>query len=262
MCARRGRRAALAGVLALACGLAGCGERQNPFAPVGNVFFTFTDLRRGTGPVAAVGDVLTINYVGWLHDSGETDNKGQQIDSANDQTFVLGAGQVIDGFDQGLVGMSVGGSRRLTIPPYLAYGSTGSDNVPPDTPLVYDVELTGLRALTTDSAPFQIIDLKIGTGPEAVNGDTLTVQYAGWLYDEDQVDHKGLRFEVGPANGFNFVLGTGQVIPGWDQGLVGMRVEGERRLIVPPELAYGSTRRGLIPPNATLVFDIILVTVQ
>ncbi|CAI7997974.1 Peptidyl-prolyl cis-trans isomerase FKBP10 [Geodia barretti] len=246
MCARRGRRAALACVLALASGLAGCGERQNPFAPVGNVFFTFTDLRRGTGPVSAVGDVLTINYTGWLHDSGETDNKGQRIDSASDQTFVLGAGQVIAGFDQGLVGMSVGGLRRLNIPPHLAFGSTGSDNVP----------------RIHRSAPFQIIDLKIGTGPEAVNGDTLTVRYAGWLYDEDQVDNKGLRFEVGPATGFTFVLGTGQVIPGWDQGLVGMREEGERRLIVPPELAYGSTRRSLIPPNATLVFDVQLVTLQ
>ena len=117
MCARRGRRAALAGVLALASGLAGCGERQNPFAPVGNVFFTFTDLRGGTGPLSAVGDVLTINYVGWLHDSDETDNKGQQIGAANDQTFVLGAGQVIAGFDQGLVGMGVGGLRRLNIRP-------------------------------------------------------------------------------------------------------------------------------------------------
>ena len=67
---------------------------------------------------------------------------------------------------------------------------------------------------------------------------------------------------MGPANGFTFVLGTGQVIPGWDQGLVGMRMDGERRLIIPPELAYGSARRELIPPNATLVFDIQLVTLE
>ncbi len=104
-------------------------------------------------------------------------------------------------------------------------------------------------------------DLRVGTGDEAVAGGRLTVNYTGWLYDANGPDNKGQQFDTG--QNFQFTLGAGQVIAGWDQGFAGMREGGLRRLVLPPELAYGSAGAGgVIPPNATLVFDVELVDVS
>ncbi|TMC50566.1 MAG: FKBP-type peptidyl-prolyl cis-trans isomerase [Chloroflexi bacterium] len=100
-------------------------------------------------------------------------------------------------------------------------------------------------------------DIERGTGAAAQAGETLTVQYTGWLDSNDQLFDTSRRSGRQP---FTFVLGRGEVIKGWDQGLVGMRVGGKRRLVIPPALAYGSAGRSPIPPNATLIFDIELVS--
>jgi FKBP-type peptidyl-prolyl cis-trans isomerase FkpA len=115
----------------------------------------------------------------------------------------------------------------------------------------------------TDYAPFSQTDLKVGSGTAAAAGKSVTVNYTGWLYDPSKGDHKGLLVDTSIGRStFTFPLGTGAVIPGWDQGLVGMQVGGIRRLTVPPSLAYGGTRNGPIPPYATLVFEIDLLDVQ
>jgi FKBP-type peptidyl-prolyl cis-trans isomerase FkpA len=114
---------------------------------------------------------------------------------------------------------------------------------------------------TTSSAPYSQTDLVVGTGAVVNNGNRATVIYTGWLYDSSRTDGKGTQFDSGA--GFSFVVGAGQVIAGWDRGVPGMRVGGTRRLIIPPELAYGSrSPSAAIPPNATLVFDITLTGVQ
>lgn len=114
-------------------------------------------------------------------------------------------------------------------------------------------------------APFSQIDIVVGTGNVAADGSTVTVNYTGWFYDPAKPDSKGAPFDAGgPSNTPSFgafVLGQGAVIKGWDQGLVGMRVGGLRRLIIPPSLAYGGTRSGDIPPYSTLVFDVQLLSV-
>lgn len=114
------------------------------------------------------------------------------------------------------------------------------------------------------SASFSQTDLTVGTGTEATTGRRATVNYTGWLYDPAQPESKGRQFDTSAGRGpFAFTLGAGQVIRGWDQGVVGMKVGGQRRLILPPELGYGSAGSGnVIPPNATLVFDIELLSVQ
>ena len=118
-------------------------------------------------------------------------------------------------------------------------------------------------APSTTSAPFSQTDLRAGTGTEAVAGRTLTVNYTGWLYDPGQAESKGRQFDTSVGRQpFAFRLGAGSVIRGWDQGLVGMRVGGQRRLVIPPDLAYGAQGSGPIPPNATLVFDVELLDVQ
>ena len=115
----------------------------------------------------------------------------------------------------------------------------------------------------TRVVPFSQSDLLVGTGTEATNGKVLTVNYTGWLFDPTKTEFKGLQFETSVgATPFSFTLGIGQVIPGWDQGIPGMKVGGLRRLVIPSDLAYGSIRSGPIPPYATLVFEVELLGVQ
>lgn len=113
----------------------------------------------------------------------------------------------------------------------------------------------------TTSAPYSQTDLVVGTGAIATPGSLVTVAYTGWLHDSSRPDAKGSMFDSGAS--FPFRLGTGAVIRGWDQGVAGMRVGGQRRLVIPPELAYGNVSPSArIPPNATLVFDVTLNNVQ
>ena len=109
-------------------------------------------------------------------------------------------------------------------------------------------------------AEFAQTDLRVGTGTTASNGRALTVNYTGWLFDPARPEQKGTQFDSG--SNYPFTLGAGRVIRGWDQGVLGMRVGGLRRLTIPPELGYGSTGSGPIPPNASLVFDVELLNVQ
>lgn len=115
--------------------------------------------------------------------------------------------------------------------------------------------------VTTSSGSYSQTDLVVGSGTAAATGSRATVSYTGWLYDTSRPDGKGAQFDS--STSFGFTVGAGQVIAGWDQGVPGMRVGGQRRLILPPNLAYGSRSPGAgIPPNATLVFDITLLAVQ
>jgi FKBP-type peptidyl-prolyl cis-trans isomerase FkpA len=111
----------------------------------------------------------------------------------------------------------------------------------------------------------QVQDLVVGQGAEATAGSKVTVHYSGWLYDQGATDHKGKPFDSSRESGrpSSFTLGARQVIAGWDQGVAGMRVGGQRRLVIPAALAYGDRGAGgVIPPGATLVFDVELLDVQ
>jgi FKBP-type peptidyl-prolyl cis-trans isomerase FkpA len=115
----------------------------------------------------------------------------------------------------------------------------------------------------SDFARFNQSDLRGGSGAAATNGATLTVEYTGWLYDGSKTDQKGLQFDTSRGREpLTFTLGIGRVISGWDQGLIGMRVGGLRRLVIPPSLAYGGARNNIVPPTATLVFEVELLDVQ
>jgi FKBP-type peptidyl-prolyl cis-trans isomerase FkpA len=105
-------------------------------------------------------------------------------------------------------------------------------------------------------------DTKIGTGEEATIGKAVEVHYTGWLYDPDAADKKGAKFDSSRDRGtpFSFLLGAGRVIKGWDKGVAGMKVGGQRTLIIPPEMAYGARGAGnVIPPNSALIFDVELI---
>jgi FKBP-type peptidyl-prolyl cis-trans isomerase FkpA len=114
-------------------------------------------------------------------------------------------------------------------------------------------------------AGFIKTDNKVGEGAEARAGQKVTVHYTGWLYDEAAPGHKGTKFDSSRDRNqpFEFPLGGGAVIRGWDEGVAGMKVGGQRTLVIPPELGYGMHGAGgVIPPNATLVFDVELLGVN
>jgi FKBP-type peptidyl-prolyl cis-trans isomerase FkpA len=126
----------------------------------------------------------------------------------------------------------------------------------------------------TPAAPTQIgakvtelqkTDTKQGTGAEAVAGKAVIVHYTGWLYDAAAADRKGAKFDssLDRKVPFGFILGAGRVIKGWDEGVAGMKVGGQRTLVIPPHLGYGERGAGgAIPPNATLLFDVELLEVK
>ena len=126
----------------------------------------------------------------------------------------------------------------------------------PTTPPATPPPLEG-EAVTTATG-LQYIDIVVGTGAAPVNGDVVAVNYTGWLASDGTKFDSSLERE----SAFGFTMGTGQVIPGWDEGLLTMQKGGQRRLIIPPELAYGADGRPpTIPPNSTLIFDIALIDV-
>jgi FKBP-type peptidyl-prolyl cis-trans isomerase len=127
------------------------------------------------------------------------------------------------------------------------------------------LRLPGLAFLSDDDQEKTMIDTKLGTGAEASPGQHITVHYTGWLFDDTAPENKGRKFDSSRdrAEPFSFMLGAGHVIGGWDQGFAGMKVGGQRTLIIPPELGYGARGAGgVIPPNATLISEVELLGVE
>jgi peptidylprolyl isomerase len=117
------------------------------------------------------------------------------------------------------------------------------------------------KTMTTASG-LQITDTKVGTGAQPQTGQTCVMHYTGWLYNNGT---KGAKFDSSLDRGepFEFAIGQGQVIKGWDEGVATMKVGGKRTLIIPPQLGYGARGAGgVIPPNATLIFDVELLGVK
>lgn len=207
----------------------------------------YVDLVVGTGETPATTDLVTVHYTGTLENGTVFDASRQHGGPAS---FPLN--RVIKGWTEGVSTMKVGGTRKLVIPPDLAYGAQGAGNglIPPNSTLTFIVELL-------DVPKVKIEDTQPGTGAAAKDGDQITVNYTGKLQDGTVFDTS-----VGKTP-FEFTLGGGQVIPGWDQGLLGMKVGGKRTLTIPPSLAYGEQGAGsTIPPNATLIFDVELISIK
>jgi peptidylprolyl isomerase len=229
----------------------------------------YYDVEVGDGPSPEIGQAVTVHYTGWLQDGGKFDSS---LDRGEPMVFVLGAGQVVPGWDEGVASMQVGGRRLLVIPPKLGYGEQGAGGViPPNATLIFEVELLEVQAVAnaaptpvdaedyieTDSG-LKYYDLEAGAGASPEPGQTVEVHYTGWLTD-------GTKFDSSLDRGqpFTFALGQGEVIQGWDEGVASMQVGGKRQLVIPPELGYGAQGAGgVIPPNATLIFEVELLDVR
>ena len=221
-----------------------------------------TDTKLGDGAEAQAGQTVIVHYTGWLFDESAPENKGKKFDSSLDRNepfdFPLGGGRVIKGWDDGVQGMREGGQRILIISPELGYGTRGAGGaIPPNATLVFDVKL--LKVIKTD-----MIDTKLGEGDAAQAGQHVTVHYTGWLFDKNAPENKGVKFDSSRDRDepVDFPLGMGHVITGWDEGVQGMKIGGQRTLTIPPEMGYGKRGAGgMIPPNATLLFEVELLGV-
>jgi FKBP-type peptidyl-prolyl cis-trans isomerase len=202
------------------------------------------DVKVGTGPAVRVGDYVAADYTGKL-------TSGKQFDSSKGRKpfkFMVGAGEVISGWDLGFIGMQQGGMRTLTIPPALGYGAQGSPpEIPGNSTLVFDVELVKLLRS-------KVVTTKKGTGRAATFGDRVSIHYRGYFPGGKQFDSSYDRGQP-----MSVTIGQG-VIPGFTQGLLGMKKGEKRTVTIPYELAYGEAGRPpVIPPKATLMFDLELV---
>jgi peptidylprolyl isomerase len=258
--------AVFAAALALtACGGGGGGSTAAVSSPTS---LTTTDTLVGTGLVATTGDTVKVNYSGYLYDSTATGFKGKLFDSSLNTgrtplEFKIGTGAVIAGFDQGVTGMKVGGKRTVLIPSSLGYGSAGTTGIPGGSGLVFDLELISVGVTVSSPSALSVTDTVVGTGNAVVAGNTVTVQYTGYLYNASVGDFKGSVFDttIGKS-AYTFKLGSGTVIPGFDQGITGMKVGGKRTILIPSALGYGANGTAGIPGGSGLVFDVQLVTAQ
>lgn len=225
----------------------------------------------GTGEEAKPGSEVSVHYVGTLAD-------GTMFDTSHKRNrpfaFTIGEGRVIKGWDQGVPGMKVGGKRRLTVPAELAYGERKKGKIPPNSQLTFTIELVESTAPLPppkDASAFAVAPLRRtelerglviedyadGEGRVAATGDKVFVHYTGTLDDGTVFDSSVPRNKPLP-----FVLGNKMVIDGWDLGIVGMKVGGLRKLIIPAELAYGERSKGKIPANSRLTFTVELMAVR
>jgi peptidylprolyl isomerase len=213
----------------------------------------YRDIVVGTGQSPASTDWVTVQFTATLQDGKVIADTSQS--GGPTAISLADLAKEVPGWAEGMSTMKVGGIRKLVVPPQLAYGDQGAGGgvIPPNATLTFVVEM-----LDTKPAPqVKIEDKQIGTGTEAVPGKTLTVNYTGTLTNGVVFDSSYQRQEP-----YTVVLGAGQVIRGWEQGLQGMKVGGKRTLTIPPELGYGPQGQGTIPPNATLIFDIELLDVK
>lgn len=278
---------------ALVCAMAvtACGGgSKNAAAPVvAQPAFSTVDTVVGTGDEADSGDLAVIQYTGYLYSATAADHHGTLFDSTYARnattTFTVGTGLSIPvGLDQGTAGMKVGGTRTVIMPSNLGFGTVDTTaplqpgaaagvDIPVNSPLIYEIALVSVKKappVTTVPPPTTLVmtDTLLGSGTAVVSGSKLLVHYTGWLYDGTKSDLKGSQFDTDVANGvttgFAFTVNdtVAPVIAGWDQGVIGMLAGGKRTLIIPPSLAYGATGSGAIPPNATLVFDIQVISVN
>ncbi|TNE84273.1 MAG: peptidylprolyl isomerase [Deltaproteobacteria bacterium] len=224
----------------------------------------YEDLVVGTGEIVTPESRIEAHYTGWLGDGTKFDSS---YDRGEPLAITIGVGQVIKGWDEGIVGMREGGKRKLLVPPDLGYGGNDLGSIPPNSTLLFEVELVSTKPPRRPSAapaevPLEsfrqtesgllIADLSDAcTGEAHAEGTRLTVDYDGFLESGKLFDSSRLR-----DSGFTFPVGMERVIKGWDEGLADAPVGCKRQLRIPPHLGYGEEGSRVVPPNATLVFDV------
>ena len=224
---------------------------------------------QGTDVAPEAGSIVQVHYTGKLADGTVFDSSYERDEPI---AFPLGQGMVIPGWDEGVGLLTVGSKAKMIIPPELAYAESGAGGViPPNATLYFEVELVDILP-GSPAAPAAVVDadytstesgllyfdLEEGEGATPEAGQVVAVHYTGWLED-------GTKFDSSLDRGtpFVFPVGMNYVIPGWDEGVSTMKIGGVRQMVIPAELAYGEDGAGgVIPPDATLIFQVELLEIQ
>ncbi|MCA6363818.1 MAG: FKBP-type peptidyl-prolyl cis-trans isomerase [Bacteroidetes bacterium] len=227
----------------------------------------YTITAKGNGPQAGSGYRLTVLYTGKLTNDTVFDASSRHGNTPF--TYKVGAGRVIKGWDEAGALLRAGDKVTLRIPPELGYGAQQMPNIPANSTLVFEIEVLdvqpppvkrdakGMDTVTTASGLKIVFFEKHPENPLAKPGQRVKVNYSGYLTDGKMFDSS---FENGAP--IQVMLGKGQVIKGWDEGLALMRVGEKAQFIIPPGLAYGNRAMGSIPANSTLIFDVDLLSAQ
>jgi FKBP-type peptidyl-prolyl cis-trans isomerase len=243
----------------------------------------YKDDTTGTGKIAEKGDLVTFHFKGWIvGDSSNlfTDwsgNKDMQKYSIGDSrmykrpvVYVLGSESLMNGLDEGIEGMKVGGTRTIILPAKVSKRKVAYGPIPPNADLKFVVNLIDAKTapvvkewdvdstkLVTTKSGLKYAIVEKGTGDKIKDGDTVTVDYSGYLLDGKKFDSSVEREEP-----FTFVVGQRGVIIGWDEGITYLNKGAKARFVIPPDLGYGPRPMGKIPPNSTLVFDVHVLDVK
>jgi peptidylprolyl isomerase len=219
------------------------------------------DLEPGKGPAAEEGDTLTMLYRGKLANGtvfdGNMDDAYKPLPDKDPFPVALGMGMVIKGWDKGLIGIKVGGVRKISVPPDLGYGPSGSGQIPPNADLYFTVKCLDI-VKKGEEMVIDTNDVKVGSGAEVKKGDKVTVHYVGKLLSDKQFDSSR---DPGKSP-YTFTVGAGEVVPGFDKGVLGMKKGGLRKVRIPPQAAYGANPQGGIPPNSVLMFEIEVLKIN
>lgn len=245
----------------------------------------YMDDSLGTGREAKANDLVSIHFKGWMvpkdtaselfsdwsaDQSKSTLSLGDSKMRNQPIKFILNSGSFIKGTDEGIIGMKTGGKRTMIIPSKLAYGEAGVGFIPPNTDLKVIVELLEVKdrvvaemwkvdstLFKTTASGLKYAIISQGEGPAVEAGKVVTVHYSGYLQDGTMFDSSVERDEP-----IMFVVGQGQVIPGWDEGMQLLKKGDKARFIIPPKLGYGEMVLEKIPVNSTLIFDTEIIDIK
>lgn len=258
--------------IVLVTALFSCTAQENQTAKIGETMKTesgleYTLTEKGTGKIPAIGDKVVVHYTGKLTDETVFDSS---LKSGQPFTFVLGAGQVIKGWDEAFQLLRVGDKATIKFGPDLGYGDRAQGPIPANSTLIFDIELLdviegvrpwnvdGKDTITTASGLQYILLTENKDGELAAAGTKATVHYSGYFKDGKMFDSSVER-----GSPFSLKVGSGQVIPGWDEGLALLRKGEKAKFIIPYKLAYGEHGRPpQIPAKSDLIFDVEIVDVQ
>jgi peptidylprolyl isomerase len=225
-------------------------------------------IEEGQGQIPEEGEPVRIDFTAWFEDGTRLDSS---IDAGQPLVFALGSEQIFPGLSEAVSLMRVGGRSQFIIPPDLAFGEQGAAGIPPDTALVFLIDLLEVLPAAPE-APFdvddadyetadegyQFVDIEEGTGEPVGPGAFVEFHVTGWLAD----DGTQILSSYDQGEPIQLPIASGQALPGWDAGLDGMRLGGVRQVVVPPELGFGEEGAGtVVPPNATLIWLIELVSI-
>lgn len=249
--------ALLAGMVLVGCGRDGSVESPNTVAPKSSeprlTELKSEDIVVGEGPVLAEGDAAYVTYTGTLADGTEFDSNDRP--DGTPFRFVVGAGMVIRGWDEGVVGMRVGGTRRLSIPAEKAYGNRAQGKIPANSDLFFEIRLLDKISPNEDRV-LEPIDKVVGTGREIRDGSKVTIEYVARLVN-GRIVEESKRFN----EPITFTVGKEEAVVAIERGLIGAREGGVRILRLTPSLMNLGSLRG-VAPDSIVIYEITVKKVQ